>query len=959
MNLEKLLQIIKKAGKEEWKKLDLSNQDLEFLPTEIGKLTKIKNLFLDDNQLTGLPPEIKELTELTVLNLSNNQLIEFPPELGALKKLRWLDLGNNQLTELPSQLGKLTQLAVLYLYDNQLMELPPELGELTQLVDISLFGNQLNKLPQTIEKLINLQVLSLGSNQFTEFPPLLLKLSNLRELDLYENQITVLPSELGMLPNLTKLILFGNRLKELPPELGKLPKLVEIDVDGNPLMSPPREIVKQGKEAVLAYLRGQLEAMRRQWMSKVLVVGEGGVGKTSLLRSLKRKEFKEGFETTHGVQIETIKLNHPEERNVIMTLNSWDFGGQTIYHATHQFFLTDHSLFILTWNARHGYEQGKLYYWLDTIQARAPGSPVLIVATWIDERDPDLPLTELRRKYPQIAGHYKISNKTGEGIDELRDVIARISASLPLMGKKWPANWLSAAEAIRVRKEKHITPQVLWGIMKTQRVVNEADQKILATWMHELGDILFFQEDEGLDDIVILKPQWVTSYISKVLESEDVIGKLGIFTRDHMQQLWEDLDFGMQDHFLRLMEKFDLSYRTLEDKDISLVVERLPLDPPPDYKNKWDVAQESSPSREISMKFKLNTLPAGIPTWFIARSHRFTTRTHWRLGALFADIPERRHLALVQAFPHERCLQLTVRGPLPQNFFALLKDGIELTLRRFPGLRIDRMIPCPGHNGNTCNWEFNYNSLQKAIERTPPVVEVQCQTSFEMVPVAELLFGLHWFPPEPDIRHLLLEELRELRKLIQRGFTNEFQEKQASIDSHCPNVFVLRPINTSKWAKPLKGQKIELQLYCQAPGSWHPTREGGRYLIDEPAQWITSISPYLQKLVKVLKYAVPLTGPLLGATFPGYEEELKKDLKLMEALVKILADLKKDHETHRSMEIREIPEPERVGGAALRVIRQLLEKKDPYQYWGGLEKILTPEGHYLWLCPLHASEYRR
>ena len=77
------------------------------------------------------------------------------------------------------------------------------------------------------------------------------------------------------------------------------------------------------------------------------------------------------------------------------------------------------------------------------------------------------------------------------------------------------------------------------------------------------------------------------------------------------------------------------------------------------------------------MKFTLSSVPAGIPTWFIARSHRFTTHTHWRTGALFADNKEGRHLGLVEAHPHDRYVKLTTRGPVPYNFFGLLRDGLE------------------------------------------------------------------------------------------------------------------------------------------------------------------------------------------------------------------------------------------------------------------------------------------
>jgi hypothetical protein len=43
----------------------------------------------------------------------------------------------------------------------------------------------------------------------------------------------------------------------------------------------------------------------------------------------------------------------------------------------------------------------------------------------------------------------------------------------------------------------------------------------------------------------------------------------------------------------------------------------------------------------------------------------------------------------------------------------------------------------------------------------------------------------------------------------------------------------------------------------------------------------------------------------------------------------------------------------------LRALRKLLGEVDPEQEWGRLKKVLTPEGHYLWLCKEHAKEYRK
>nr|WP_242053573.1 COR domain-containing protein [Nostoc sp. FACHB-888] len=772
----------------------------------------------------------------------------------------------------------------------------------------------------------------------------------------------------------TVLYLNDNQLSSLPPEISQLSSLTTLYLSNNPLTSPPPEIVEQGTQAVLTYLRERLEGSQRQWISKLLVVGEGGVGKTSLLRALRGEEFDTQESTTHGIEIKSLELTHPTQA-VTMQLNTWDFGGQEIYHATHQFFLTNRSLFLLAWNARLGFEQGKLYYWLDTIKALAPESPILLVATHIDERDADLPLTELRRKYPQIIEHCKISSKSSNGIEELRQRVAESAANLPLMGEIWPTTWLNAANAIRTQPKKQITPQQLWDIMAEFQVA-DISKEVLARWLHELGEILYFQDNEELNDIVILKPQWVTEYISKVLESEDVIKRCGIFSRQEMDRLWHDLERYMRDHFLRLMERFDLSYPIPESQDLSLVVERLPFDPP-NYEHKWQQIKQTGECNEISMKFQLNTIPAGIPTWFIARQHRFTTGIHWRNGVLFAY--EQEHLALVEAVKSDRYLQLTVRGAYPQNFFALLKDGIELTLARFPGLQIQRFIPCPGHRGEACIHLFNYANLEKAITRHPPIIDMQCQESFESVAVSSLLFGLDWRTEDKVLSRIdqlektvvdtvvggqeaILDQLNNIREFMQREFTNAFRREQAKIDSRCPNVFVLRPRGDKAWQKNLTGQKLDLQLYCQAPGCWHPTQEGGLYEINEPAKWLRVTAPYIGNLFKVLKYAAPIIGPWLGVVDPKeYETLFKNDLELFKELAAKLPELKESEDLELADKIArgEDLDPERADGAALRALRQLLEEEDPQQHWGGLKNVLTPEGHYLWLCEHHAAEYKR
>jgi small GTP-binding protein len=854
-------------------------------------------------------------------NLSGPELLEI---IFRTRAEGWttLDLSDCQLTELPPEIGSLLKLTTLYLYGNRLSTLPPEIGQLV----------------------------------------------NLTTLDLYDNRLSLLPPEIGQLVNLTKLDLYDNKLTVLPTEIGRLEHLATLDLGGNHLTSPPPEIVKQGSQAVMAYLRGILKESDWQWISKLILVGEGGVGKTALLRSLRGEPFNDHSSTTHGIAVASLNLLHPTKEGVTMDLKTWDFGGQEIYHATHQFFLTNRSLFLVVWNARHGYDQGKLPYWLNTIKTRAPDSPVLLIATHIDERDADIPLSDLKRKFPQIVGHYPISNVTREGVEALRNAISVTSAGLPLMGEMWPSTWLEAAKSIRASTEKQIPAQVLWETMARHGVTEKVAQQGLAQWMHELGDILYFQEDEERDSPVILKPQWVTEYISKVLENQDVIDGVGIFTTAQMKHVWGDISPAMQNHFLHLMERFDLSYRTLEDHEISLVVERLPLDMP-SYKRQWDDFKKTKSCREISMRFVLNTIPAGIPTWFIARSHRFTTHTHWRLGALLADRAESGHLALVRAFPDDRYLQLSVCGPYPYDFFALLKDGLELTLARFPGLEIKRLIPCPCAESNKtpCEHEFDEQHLRDRIAKKP---SIECPISLEYVSVPKMLFGVDWNTRDAVLKQLseVIDskkdssvESMELRTLAQRKFTHAFHRDQALIESHCPNIFSLRPMEQSVWQKIWTGEKMQLQLYCQAPGFWHPTSDDGHYTIEQSSKWLQAISPYIQNMAKTLKYVVPFVGPWVHAGHPVYEALIKNDIQLMEQLVRILPEIEATSTCSVNAKGQTVATHsiEHVEGAALREMRKLLDELDPKHRWGGLKKVLTPEGHLLWLCKHHAKEYTR
>jgi hypothetical protein len=305
-------------------------------------------------------------------------------------------------------------------------------------------------------------------------------------------------------------------------------------------------------------------------------------------------------------------------------------------------------------------------------------------------------------------------------------------------------------------------------------------------------------------------------------------------------------------------------------------------------------------------------------------------------------------------------VELAVRGPYPQNFFALLRDGLELTLARFPGLEVRRLVPCPCGNGRPCDGEFDYNILLQRLDRGKDRVE--CQRSGIELDVRRLLFGWGAGRQEELLKELqrkladsmnrqeerhreLLQQNQELIALGQRQFTALFNALQALEESHCPNVFVLRVLGQHRLKEALL-QKLGLQLFCQAPGHWHPVAKGGRYEFHRPAAWLRPLLPYLQRLARVLRLAVPAVGLIAG---PERRVSLGNGADAMCAWL----------DRSSPGELTNAAAPARAEGAALRQLRQLLEELDPVRHWGGLRKVYTPEGHYLWLCPDHAAAYER
>jgi hypothetical protein len=110
-------------------------------------------------------------------------------------------------------------------------------------------------------------------------------------------------------------------------------------------------------------------------------------------------------------------------------------------------------------------------------------------------------------------------------------------------------------------------------------------------------------------------------------------------------------------------------------------------------------------------------------------------------------------------------------------------------------------------------------------------------------------------------------------------------------------------------------------------------------------------------MIPLLNYISPSIGPWTDMAQGEYGKLARYDVEFNSHLLKIIDDIEETTISELSEGFGETVDTEWADVAALVALRQFLEEKDPEQRWGGLRKVLTPEGHYLWLCKYHAKEY--
>ena len=640
-------------------------------------------------------------------------LKELEEEIGRkLKEVRFSDVwGPSEYLKYAVESKHNKNVLGLHLSGSGLKTFPVIILKFKQLVRLTLGDNQLSTIPNEIKQLTNLQALYLGRNRLTNIPPAIGQLVQLRELYLHDNQLVTIPAEIGRLVRLQTLWLRRNKITHLPREITKLNPVLDWQMfSENPLESPPIEIVEKGREAAIDYfksLEGEKQALNEV---KVLLVGDGGAGKTSLVKQLLGEKFDKHELQTHGINIRNWKVR---EDNKSIKVNFWDFGGQEIMHATHQFFLSKRSLYVLVLDGR---KDEKTEYWLKHIESFGGNSPILVVLNKTDENPGfDVNRRFLQDKYKGIKGFYRVSCANGTGIKDFSRSLSRELANVQILVTTWAKTWFNVKTQLEKMTENFISYDEYKAICTKENITEKSSQDTLVDFLNDLGVILHFKDFKLLDTDV-LEPKWVTEAVYRIINSEKLAEAKGVLKLSLLDEILEkrkktDYHYppDRYPYIIELMKKFELCYEI--DGQTVLIPDLLEVQEP---RIDFDYAK--------SLKFLIeyDFLPKSVMPRFIVKMHNDVKRhLRWRTGVVLQD-KAFHSTAVIKADERDNKIYIYANGEQKRDYFSVIRYAFLSINRSFEKLDAVEKVPMPDDPTITVSYDHLVRLERKGVEEYIP-----------------------------------------------------------------------------------------------------------------------------------------------------------------------------------------------------------------------------------------------
>jgi small GTP-binding protein len=744
----------------------IGSNRLDQLPEWLGDMEALEELSFAANPVDALPLSLKQLIWLRHLNISGTKIHDLTPAAG-LSEITALNIRGTPVSQISDLLGLWRKLVSLDISSTLVVDLPPSISKCSALLELRLANLQLTSLPDELFELPRLQLLDLSGTHVRSIPEAIGRLRSLRYVDFGGMGLSSVPAQLFTLPNLSDINLSGNRLRELPMQVVE-PELTwffvghqdddGLHLTGNPFEIPPLEVVKKGRAKVATYFQSFRGSKRSIDEVKVMLIGDGGSGKTSLVNRLLGRNYDPNEKQTHGINIDDYAVSFANRR---LTVHVWDFGGQEIMHATHQFFLSKRSVYVLVLDGRR---EEKTEYWLKHVEAFGGDSPVIIVINKIDEnRSFDVNRRFLTEKYRNIRGIQRVSCATPEGIAQFERLLSATLARLDHARTVWPASWFSVKERIELLRDDFISSSMYRAICEECGVNEASEQEALIEFLHDLGIALRFS-DLPLRDTNVINPRWLTQGVYKIVNSEQLASSGGILDTSKIGSILPRKVYPLEKHhfMIEIMKKFELCYQL--DSLHVLLPALLPIDEP-----SISIANEPS----IRFVIEYDFLPKSVLPRLIVRMHQdIDDNLQWRSGVVLRNgsLGAR---AVIRQDEAERKIVIVVYGELRREYLGIVAHAFREINESFEKINAVEKVPMPDRSEVTVTYKHLLRLQAKGIrtyipdgtDREYDVQELLGNVTPEPKTDAEVLQLLHQLVEKEDTADTLTEKANKVLML--------------------------------------------------------------------------------------------------------------------------------------------------------------------------------------------------
>ncbi len=619
------------------------------------------------NALTSLAG-IEQLQALESLDVSGCHAINSLEGIARLPALTSLDVSRCIALSSLAGIEQLTALTSLNISESQVLMSLASISQLQALTWLDVSGCPSLTSLKGIEQLQALVSLELnGCPAFTSLAGIE-QLKTLTSLDMNWCETLINLADIEQLTTLTRLTIFGCSVT-LPLHIAQHLLLLSprLSLFADPLVIEhvPPELTNRFNQTAFEdwWFAGQQSGFATSKQLKVMLLGNGRIGKTQLARRLRGETFDSSVPSTHGIQLHSVSWTQlfggqgllPPAIDPVyadMQLHCWDFGGQDLYLGTHSLFLDHQAVYLLLWHPDAENTEiapcemlqirnRPLSYWLAYLKSLVgDNANILLCQSQCDDptqhRNAPVPNSQHFKALRQID----ISSKTTDGLEQFYPTFKKaLQQQLQSNGDIWlPNSWLAVEQDIR----QLIAEQPELKQLHYEDFVSLCDQHqvtapaTLANYLHQSGVV--FYRNGHFNNQLILDQQWALQGVYLLLERDHVQPELqarqGLFDVATLERWLEKQQLNSADLplFLEMMQQCGTCFQVNETHFIA-------PDNLPEFDNNQAIQtwHDAEPESEIELSYSflhdatMRYLLSKIGE--VAKEHAY----YWRYGCCFYD----------------------------------------------------------------------------------------------------------------------------------------------------------------------------------------------------------------------------------------------------------------------------------------------------------------------------------